>query len=120
MSCQACQVKDPSPHRDIAIVQGEEFAWPLAITDKSTGLPIDSTWSAAADIRASLSDATTVGSFTAAIDAQGVLTLSIPSATSLAWSWSTGVYDIFVTDPDGGRWKVVHGCVGLIPAVTRG
>lgn len=121
MSCRACQVTDPSPHRDIAIVQGEEFAWPMAITDKTTGLPIDGTWTAAADIRGSLSDpGAPLASFVTSIDSSGVLMLTVPSATSLGWSWSTGVYDIFVTDPDGGRWKVRHGCLALIPAVTRG
>lgn len=118
MSCRACQVTDPSPHRDIAIVQGEEFAWPMAITDKTTGLSIDDTWTAASDIKASLSDPAALASFVTTIDSAGVLTLSVPSATSLAWSWSTGVYDIFVTDPDGNRWKVKHGCVVLAPAVT--
>jgi len=51
---------------------------------------------------------------------QGNLVILVtPPATSLAWTWKRGVYDILITAPDGTVSRVSEGVIEVSRSVTR-
>lgn len=47
--------------------------------------------------------------------------LTLPAATSSAWTWRRGVWDLELTDPgNGGTTRLAHGWVYVTPEITRG
>jgi hypothetical protein len=47
------------------------------------------------------------------------VTLRIPAATSAAWTFSLGRYDVELTAPDGTVTRLVEGSVVVRPEITR-
>ena len=91
---------------DLKPVRGDTFSNTIRLKDKTTGEPLDlSQWSWLAQARKD-ADADTVMA-TITVDttraAQGILTLSIPSATTE--TMSAGVWDLQGTNMDDGRVK---------------
>lgn len=86
-------------------------------------------WSARAQIRARvggaewaefLSTATTGARIE--LDADGWVSLVLPAAVTEATAWNAyrrGVYDVELTDPDGGVIRLAEGSVEVSPDVTR-
>lgn len=50
----------------------------------------------------------------------GRVTVDLPSATSTAWTWRTGVYDVEVVYPGGDVLRLVEGSVVLSEEATTG
>jgi hypothetical protein len=113
---------------DLAIDQGSDYVhewqW-LTEDDDGVRTPRDLTgWTGRMMVRRSPSAAlvlATLGTDTGTIilDADGVIRVEVPAATSSAWSWHYGVFDLEVVDPDGGVTRFVSGSVQLSAEVTR-
>ncbi|MEQ4716096.1 hypothetical protein [Nonomuraea sp. B19D2] len=52
--------------------------------------------------------------------AEGTVILHLPAATSAAWSWRTGVYDLELIEPNGDVTRLIQGGVQINPEVTTG
>lgn len=48
----------------------------------------------------------------------GTITLTIPAATTLTFTWWTGVYDLLLTSPTGFVTRLLEGTVTVTPGVT--
>lgn len=51
--------------------------------------------------------------------AKGEVTLTIPAASSAAWSWDKGVYDLELVSSSGAVKRFIEGSVQVSPEVTR-
>lgn len=103
---------------EYAIEQGAEWAHGWAVT--YNGVPLDETWTAAAQIRFKADSADPLGEFGAEVDADGNVVIGVTAAESSAWTWSKGVYDVEVTNADESvTLRVAEGRVDLSPEVTR-
>jgi hypothetical protein len=49
----------------------------------------------------------------------GEVYLEIPSATTAAWTWTKGVYDLEIISPMGKVSRIAEGNVKVSPEVTR-
>lgn len=104
---------------DITILQGSDWAhgWRVRVN----GELIDATWTVAAQIRAVASAVSPVlYQFPASVDAAGNAVLSVPHDDSSAWTFTSGVYDVEVTNADASiTQRVAGGKVTVLPEVTR-
>jgi hypothetical protein len=108
----------------LVINQGEtsQYAWPVL---DDNGVALDLTgYTALAQVRRSVDSPTVLHQWSSAdstilLQASNVI-LVTPPATSLAWTWSKGVYDILITAPDGTVSRVGEGTVAVSRSVTRG
>lgn len=62
---------------------------------------------------------TTLGNLTLG-GTNGTITLFIPAATSSAWTWKSGVYDLELIDTDGKVGRLIEGKFKVRPEVTTG
>jgi|SRR5687768_11479482 hypothetical protein len=62
---------------------------------------------------------TTLGNITLGGTA-GTITLEIPAATSSAWTWKSGVYDLELIDTNGAVARLIEGKFKIRPEVTTG
>jgi hypothetical protein len=108
----------------LVIEQGatSQYAWPV-LDDE--GLSLDLTgYTAKAQVRRSW-DSTDVlhewdsGAGTILLQGSSVILVTAPD-TSLAWTWSRGVYDLLITATDGTVSRVSSGTIAVSPGVTRG
>ncbi len=109
---------------DLLIPQGATYSHEFDYVN-SAGSPINITgYSARMQIRASISDATTLyvsdpSHFTIS-GAAGKVTLNIPASITTVWTFSRGVYDIeLYTSGDTTVIRLVKGKVKVDPEVTR-
>lgn len=108
----------------LIIRQGKDWSrtWPIYAPGTSTPLDI-STWTFKAQIRASVVDTAALYEWNNTLPnvvlGNGTLTLKVPAATSAAWTFSRGVYDMELTDPSARIAPVEAGTVLVIPEVTR-
>jgi len=49
----------------------------------------------------------------------GTITLTIPAATTAAFTWNRGVYDLNLTSPGGVVTRLLQGYAIVSPEVTR-
>ncbi|GAA3136724.1 hypothetical protein GCM10010466_29430 [Planomonospora alba] len=87
--------------------------------------PVDLTgWSARLEIRdrhgGTLLHRMTSGDSSIGLAADGTISLHIPAATSTAWKWLVGVYDLELITPEGEPVRLLEGPVTLSPEVTTG
>jgi hypothetical protein len=107
----------------LIIEQGttSQIAWPV-YDDDNNEIPV-SGYSAIAQVRSSVTSSTTLHEWNSedeTILLQGnQVVLVTPPATSLAWTWTKGVYDILITAPDGTVSRVAEGTVEVSRSVTR-
>lgn len=45
--------------------------------------------------------------------------LHVPATVSADWSWTSGVFDLELTDPSGNTTRLLEGAVWVNPNVTR-
>lgn len=107
----------------LVIQQGTTWGISWPITD-GQGNPLDVTgYRVRAQIRPSKDSGNVLHEFSTdagnAIAEQNAVTLSIQPATSSAWSWRNGVYDVELTDPQGRVARIAEGTVTVSPEVTR-
>ena len=66
-----------------------------------------------------LYEASTTNGHLAITAATGTVKLTIPAATSAAWTWTKGVYDLELTSPTGVVTRLVKGTITVSREVTR-
>lgn len=108
---------------NLTINQGATWStgWAVQVGETvETLAPIDDTWTAAAQVRASQArTAALLHTFDAIVDADGNVIISVPFAASEVWSWRGGWYDVEVTNADETvRYRVVEGKVAVSNEVT--
>lgn len=113
----------------LIIEQGttSQYAWPVYDDDNNT-IAV-SGYTAKAQVRRSLSDSTVLhewnttppvsGSSSLILLQGNTVILVTPPAVSLAWTWTTGVYDILITAPDTTVSRVAEGVIEVSRSVTR-
>jgi hypothetical protein len=108
---------------DISIEQGTSWqtAWP--ITDED-GDPVDLTgYTANAQVRTRPRDTVILHEWDSEDDTilltDSAVTLVVEPATSAAWTWKMGLYDIFITSGIGEVSRVSNGTVRVVKQVTR-
>lgn len=108
---------------NLRIEQGVTWStgWAVEAGDTVDDLaPIDSTWTAQAQIRASRNHGSELRyEFTASVDDDGNVVIGVPHTDSEGWTWKSGVYDVEVTNADESvRLRVAMGSVTVSPDVT--
>lgn len=109
--------------RDITIQQGADFEWNIEVQN-SDKTPMDLTgWTAAMQVRATAADSTKLVDITTGggitINAPGgIVIIDIPKATTQAYTWTNGVYDVEITNGSKTR-RIAQGFASLSPEVTR-
>ena len=107
----------------LVIQQGTTWGVSWPITD-AQGNPLDVSGSTVrAQIRPSKDSGEVLHEFSTeagnAVAEQNAVTLSVQPATSSAWSWRNGVYDVELTDSTGRVARIAEGTVTISPEVTR-
>lgn len=109
----------------ITIPQGTDSGRRWLVNDGATGDPYDFTnWTVRAQVRASAESVTVLHEWSTLIgnataDGDGYITLIWSAATTSAWDWSEGVYDIELTSPDSKVTRLDSGRVTVSREVTR-
>lgn len=108
--------------RDLAITQGATWSAGWQFTTDGTPL-VDSTWTARAQVRATKNSPTVLHEWSTALGTievrdDGTVILSVAPATSSAWTWRDGVYDVELTK-DGTTHRLIEGQVTVDTQVTR-
>lgn len=102
---------------DLVILQGStwEMHWPIV---DDTGAPAVLTgWSARSQVRLTRSSTDVLYEFAATISGSDVV-LTVDAATSSAWVWTSGVYDLEIFN-DTQVVRVTQGRVSVDLEVTR-
>lgn len=107
----------------LVIQQGTTWAISWPITDEQ-GSPLDVTgYTVRSQVRPAKDADEVLHEFSTelgnAVAEQNAVTLSVPPATSSAWTWRSGVYDVEVVDPQGRVARIAEGTVTVSPEVTR-
>lgn len=108
----------PAVTTDLAIEQGADWShgW-LVLFD---GDPIDDTWTARAQIRATPEATVVLYEFAPTVNPDGSVVLGVDAAESSAWLWRVGKYDLEVENADASiTLRVAQGAVKVSPEVTR-
>lgn len=108
---------------DLLIPQGATYRHVFAYVD-SANAPVDITgYTARMQIRATISATAklyeSAGGDFVINGVAGEVILTIASATTTAWTWATGVYDIEIVSPLGEVTRLIKGKVKVDPEVTR-
>ena len=102
---------------DLTIKAGSEYIVDLVYADDDEQ-PVDvSGWSVESQIR-NAADNFRSYPFTGTADEEG-FHLTMSEVETRALRFAHGVYDVFITDPDGKRWPLIQGSAEIIPEVTR-
>lgn len=117
---------------DLEVDQGadywHEWVWATA-DDAGVETPVNLTgYTARLEIRAKVSSSTVLARAhstlavdgTITVDDEGVVRLEFTAATSSAWRWVSGVYDLELVSPGGDVTRLSEGAVMVRPEVTRG
>jgi len=108
---------------DLRISQGETFQLAVPVLDDN-GAPVAlSGMTARGQIRSHSASPTVLHEWSAtagnlALDINDVV-LTVPAATSTAWSFRTARWDLELIDLDGNTIRLVEGIVVVHPEVTR-
>ena len=107
---------------DIEIAQGSDWAWRWPVDDGTDPLDITA-WTVRGQVRSRHSSpdvlhewSTTLGNARGEV---GSFSLSVSAATSSAWTWKKGVYDIELVSPEGTVYRALQGAIAVDPEVTR-
>lgn len=107
----------PALRYDLIVDQGSDYDRTIPVL----GLPAGDTlagWTAAGQIRGGYTSTTVL--YTLALTLVGTdVVLHIPAATSAAWTWRLGKYDVELTAPDGTVTRFVEGSVVVRAEITR-
>jgi hypothetical protein len=104
--------------RDLLIEQGVDWSTGWRVT--YNGTPIDSDWTAAAQIRERANRTSPLlHTFLTSVDDTGAVVLAVPHAASESWAFNGGFYDVEITSPDQAvRLRVAQGAVRVAREVT--
>ncbi len=103
---------------NIVMDQGTTFNTSFTFSDNND-TPIDfSSYSANSQIRKSYTSSTAYN-FTVGLGNNGVITLSMNSATSSTITAGRYLYDLEVQDANSVRSRLVEGIVSVTPEITR-
>jgi len=105
---------------DIVIPQGDTFSVAFPVT--VDGVPIDDSWTAKAQVRTSPTASTVLHEWSVAnsnitVD-DGYIYLTVLPATSTAWKWVSGAYDLKITKA-GNTYTALEGRIKINQAVTK-
>lgn len=112
--------------QDIEINQGEDWSFKWVVKDPVTSLPMDiSGWTGKGQIRYRPGDVVLLHEWSSAagtmsLGVDGVCQITVPKATSTAWTWG-GVaarYDIELLSPAGKTVRLAEGNAVLSLEVT--
>ncbi len=107
----------------LVIEQGttSQYAWPVLDDDGEAVSLVG--YTALAQVRRSVDSEDVLHEWTSedqSIVFQGNNVVVVtPPATSLAWTWTRGVYDVLITAPDGTVSRVGEGTIKVSRSVTR-
>lgn len=103
---------------DLTINAGADYSIDFIYTDDDE-VPVDVTgWTVEAQLRPFTEDSTHID-FVCTADTDG-FHLALASGTTSEITYTSGVYDVFVTDPDDDyRTKLISGSANISLAVTR-
>ena len=118
----------------LTVLQGSTWSqsWDVDYTTDTipgwpTG-PLPATWTVRAQVRDSIPDPTVLARWDStdattlpcSNNGTGTVTLEISAATSSAWAWRKGKWDLEVVSPDGAQVvRVDWGTIVVKPEVTR-
>lgn len=102
--------------------QGETSSLVFPVLDQF-GTPVSvAGWTGKAQIRASDFSPVVLYEWSPAnfnITVSGTsVTLRVPAAASMAWTWTSALYDIILTDLSGNVYRIAEGPVQVDPAIT--
>lgn len=108
----------PATETDLRIEQGTDWSHGWAVTVE--GDAIDATWTARAQVRKSrLVTSELLHEFAAEVTAEGAVVLAVTPAESSAWDWTSGQYDVEITNADESlTLRVAQGRVTVNREVT--
>lgn len=112
---------------DLTIYKGSTFIKAIQWKTGSPAAPVNLTGcSLRMQMRKTVSDSTVLDSLTTENGkleitnaAEGRITIKIAAATSSAYTFDRGVYDLEVVFLDGSVYRIIEGAVTTVPEVTR-
>lgn len=108
----------PALKSDLRIEQGTTWSHGWAVS--YNGSPIDATWTARGQIRASVSATAVLHDFEPTVNPDGSVVIGVDPDVSAAWVWRSGVYDVEVANEDESVvLRVAEGRVSVDREVTR-
>lgn len=107
----------------VIIQQGTTWAMEWTVTD-DTDQPLDVTgWGVKSQIRATPEAETVLHEWSNvagnAVPGNGSVMITVSPATSSAWTWRSGVFDIELTNLSGQVARLDEGTVEVSPEITR-
>lgn len=107
----------------LRINQGETFQLYIPVFDDNNAPLALSGMSATGQIRTHAAAPTPLYAWSTVANNLALYTnnvvLTVPAATSTAWTWRTGQYDVELTDTNGIVTRLVEGHVIVHPEITR-
>ena len=115
------------PELNLLIKQGTSWGWSWEVLDPNTGDPMDLTdWTVRGQVRESLSSTSVLYEWDSeltpvanAVVSLGKVEILVTPAESRAWVWTSGRYDIELTNPVGKVVRISQGSVRVSREVTR-
>lgn len=107
---------------DLLINQGETWSIIFPVVDVANKPVTVTGWTAKAQIRGSETASVLYewsATFGNIVVGTTTVTLSVPAATSAAWWWTSGLYDLDLTDTAGRIYRIAQGAVRVSPQITR-
>jgi hypothetical protein len=109
------------------ITQGADWDRIFTLTNPATGDPLDLTgYELTGAVRYRPDDVVALYEWSTAngnvsVSNDGKATISVPRATSLAWTWvdSQAYYDVFIKNTSNKRVCIARGQIKVIKAMTR-
>lgn len=106
----------------LVIKQGESWGESFPVLD-ATGRPVTvDGWTARGQIRRTADDPLLhewSATFSNLVVSGTTVAISLPLATTRAWTWRKANYDLELTDPAGNTYRLAEGPVRVIPEITH-
>ncbi|WP_372663581.1 hypothetical protein [Amycolatopsis kentuckyensis] len=106
----------------LTIPQGTSWGISWPVTENGEAAAIDA-WTVKAQIRSTPTSPTVLHEWSTeagnATTEGSAVTLLLNPASSTAWTWKRGVYDVELISPDGTVYRIAEGAVYVSPEVTR-
>lgn len=103
---------------NLTIEQGTTWSHGWSVT--YNGDPIDDTWTARGQIRASSRSEEVLHDFDPTVNDDGSVVVGVDADDSTAWEWFSGVYDVEVVNANESVvLRIAEGSVLVSPEVTR-
>lgn len=103
---------------DLMIDQGADFVVSIPILDPDGAPQSLVGWTARGQVRQTHGGAVVLHDLEP-VSSAATVTVTVDAASSAAWDWRVGVYDIELVDPSEKVIRLVQGRVIVSPEVTR-